>query len=64
MDELLSQVAAVELTVPLPDVQPVAGAVHLVHRLADAGIPLALVAGPTVARRRGAVQRSPVRGGA
>jgi len=28
MDELLSQVAAVELTVPLSDVQPVAGAVR------------------------------------
>jgi beta-phosphoglucomutase-like phosphatase (HAD superfamily) len=49
MDELLSQVAAVELTVPLSAVQPVAGAVHLVCRLADAGIPLALV---TSASRR------------
>jgi beta-phosphoglucomutase-like phosphatase (HAD superfamily) len=41
MDELLSQVAALELTVPLSDVKPVAGAVHLVHGLADAGIPFA-----------------------
>jgi beta-phosphoglucomutase-like phosphatase (HAD superfamily) len=43
MDELLGQVDDFELAVPLTDVQPVAGAVHLVRRLADAAMPLALV---------------------
>lgn len=43
IDELVREVNDIELGVPLSDVQPVAGAVHLVRRLADAGMPLALV---------------------
>jgi beta-phosphoglucomutase-like phosphatase (HAD superfamily) len=43
MDELVREVWAIDSTVPLSDVQPVAGAVHLVRRLADVGMPLALV---------------------
>jgi validoxylamine A 7'-phosphate phosphatase len=41
--ELLTEVAEIELDVPLFDVEPVAGAVHLVRQLSDAGMPLALV---------------------
>jgi beta-phosphoglucomutase-like phosphatase (HAD superfamily) len=43
MDELVREVWAIDSTVPLSDVAPVAGAVHLVRRLFDAGMPLALV---------------------
>jgi sugar-phosphatase len=43
LDELLREVTDIDMAVPLSDVQPVAGAVRLVHRLADAGMPLALV---------------------
>ena len=43
MHELVREVADIDMAVPLSDVQPVAGAVHLVRRLADAGMPLALV---------------------
>jgi HAD superfamily hydrolase (TIGR01509 family) len=43
MDELVNEVWAFDAAVPLADVQPVAGAVALVRRLADAGMPLALV---------------------
>jgi sugar-phosphatase len=43
MNELINEVDDIDLAVPLADVQPVAGAVHLVRRLAAAGMPLALV---------------------
>jgi beta-phosphoglucomutase-like phosphatase (HAD superfamily) len=43
VNELVREVTDIELAVPLSDVQPVAGAVHLVRRLADARMPLALV---------------------
>jgi HAD superfamily hydrolase (TIGR01509 family) len=43
IDELVREVTDIELAVPLSDVQPVAGAVHVVRRLADARMPLALV---------------------
>lgn len=43
MDELLREVTDIDIAVPLSDVQPVAGAVQLVRRLAEAGMPLALV---------------------
>lgn len=43
MHELVREVTHIDSAVPLSDVQPVAGAVHLVRRLADAGMPLALV---------------------
>jgi sugar-phosphatase len=43
VSELLREVADIEVAVPLADVQPVAGAVHVVRRLAAAGMPLALV---------------------
>ncbi|MDQ1585834.1 MAG: validoxylamine 7-phosphate phosphatase [Actinomycetota bacterium] len=41
--ELVRQVNDIEVGVPLTDVQPVAGAVHLVRRLSAAGMPLGLV---------------------
>ena len=43
IDELVREVTDIDKAVPLGNVQAVAGAVQLVRRLADAGMPLALV---------------------
>ena len=53
MDELVREVLAIDMAVPLSDVQPVAGAVRLVRRLVDAGMPLALVTSAGRAYARG-----------